>query len=545
MKNSAKRNLKGVPRVLVAAILLSLCFAQTSPELPAQAQGEMAVIGLGQGIEFYQVDFEFAEITLADSNWGRLTADPVLLVEYTGITEGVLNVFTDYGWVVQNLPLSATEGLGPITTYFNLGLPTLSQDVAVLSAYVSYSAEPYLDLQEGVQTEYPVGTVVWNAEGVGEATTEIGAAPPLYTGLVSLEPSVRYTLPNPVNVEAAVNQCFPMAIANSLQYLEKTYRLNVPHDHVPGIGVAGDNSLVGHLDREAGRWVTSRHNGSGVMIPQMLKGKFSYLAKNGLKDKVVHRHQGQGFGFSGGNFTSSGITSIDDGSVVTWEWICEQIKNGEDVELVFSFPWGGGHAVRVFECASMCGIKYVSYLHDRNQSNDADGLELVRDVEVRDMDGDGLLNLGSIDWEIRFVLSESVESAVKPDLKGVHATHNLLRDKVVVMHVRVVDNNYSGKIYDIEILPQAQNPSWDSVEGIEAPEGWEFEQIGDGVRFYTKTKPLITCQRTKFVFRVRARRISCYIRIHMTGKDHENLGEIVSKRLWWWLRLWFFSPFPT
>lgn len=539
-KNSAKRDLKGV-RIVVAAILLSLCSAHTFQELPASPQVETATIDLGQGVEFYQVDFEFTEATFKDSNWGRITADPVLLAEYTGITEGFLNVFTDYGWVVQNLSLSATDGLGPITTYFNLGLPVLSRDVATLSAYVSYSTEQYFELQRGFQTEYPVGTAIWNAEGVDEATREISAAPPLPPEapplppeVLSREPSIKYTLPNPVNVQAADEQCYPMAIANSLQYLEETFGLNVPHDHVPGL--KGDNTLVGQLDTEADRWVKNRGEGGGVSTRKMLEGKFSYLNNNGLKDMLIHRHQGRILGVPVGDFTRHGITSIDDGQVVTWGWICTQIRKGADVELGYNFK---GHVQRVFGYEITGGTTYIYYLHDANQSDDNDGLESVR-MEVRDMDGDGFLNLGSKDWEIGIVLSESV---AKPYLKGVYSTHKLHKDGVVEMYIRVVSGEYSGKVYDIEIFPTAQSPFWESVVVMEAPTGWESEEIGDGVRFYTKENPLVTCQRTRFIFRVRAQRISWYIRVHLTGKDGENLGEIISKRFWFQFRLLSYPPY--
>jgi len=117
-------------------------------------------------------------------------------------------------------------------------------------------------------------------------------------------------------------------------------------------------------------------------------------------------------------------------------------------------------------------------------------------------------------------------------LKGIYSTFNLRYD-VVELFIRVNKEVYSNMIYDIEILPEIQEPVWDSVEALEAPAGWSFEKIGCRVRFYTETNPLLKCQGVKFKFKVRAEKISWYMRIHVTDKAHENMGMTLSTR--WWL----------
>ncbi|HHT9111495.1 MAG TPA: hypothetical protein ACFYDZ_10105 [Candidatus Brocadiaceae bacterium] len=376
----------------------------------------------GQGVDIEQVDFLFPAATHLDSDWGRVSVNSSLLNSATGIPKGFLNIFTDAGWVVQNLPIDLSDGVNPVVTYFSLGLnnPDVPFNVNSLSAHIWYSRFSKVDFSDGNRCNYPVDRAEWNAEGFGDCpTTSIGAAPP--PNMVKFDAkdiTFKRTQPNLTNVQTAFNQCFPMSIANSLQYLEDRFGINVPHDHKPGL--KGDNSLVGQLDTEAGRTTTARNNGNGVNVGPMLKGKFSYLSKNGLKDKVVHRHQGRGFGngvIPNGDFTSSGITSKDRGDKVTFEFINNQIRNGEDVELCFSYDTlqgipTGGHAVRVFECGKTKGQPWIGYAHDSVQTNqdpkDEKGLETVR-VNIKDIDGDKLLNLGSKDRECRFVLSESVK----------------------------------------------------------------------------------------------------------------------------------------
>lgn len=148
---------------------------------------------------------------------------------------------------------------------------------------------------------------------------------------------------------------------------------------------------------------------------------------------------------------------------------------------------------------------------------------ISRYIKVHLTDKDGK-NIG----EIVSVLVYTPKSI----LGGMHSTFTL-QYNVVELYIRVVDETNSSMIYSIEIFPEDQQPAWDSVEGIEAPEGWSFEKIDNGVRFYTETNPLLRCQRTRFIFKVRAIRISWYMRVHLTNEYYWNIGEIVSTR--WWL----------
>ena len=117
-------------------------------------------------------------------------------------------------------------------------------------------------------------------------------------------------------------------------------------------------------------------------------------------------------------------------------------------------------------------------------------------------------------------------------MDGIHAVYTLSRG-VMELDIHVVDEDYFGKIYSIEIYPQVQVPSWDTVEGIQAPKGWNVEKTGDGVRFYTETNPL-TQQRTTFKFKVNAKRISWYIRIYAANEVHDTIGILLGNR--WWLQ---------
>jgi hypothetical protein len=400
----------------------------------------------GPAIVINQVDFEFENVQQQDSDWGKLEVAVNDLAAATGISSGYLNVYTDAGWVVQNLPLDVSDSIDKLSIYFNLDV-TPPTDVTTLSAHIEFTTDPIISFLDGPRNTYSVGTTDWNAEGAdgNGPTTSIPEAPLKQNPLefVPDGPTAKFKTPHDVNVQAAHNQCVPMSVANSLQYLENRYKVNVPFNHVPGIrgpgGNNAENTLVGQLDKCMNRQVDlnqadvaiRRRTGSGVAVTNMLQGKFCCLKKFGLKDKIINKHQGRGFGTASelpnGDFKSDGgplctttdksmLASRDDGAKVTAEWLCDQIKKGQDVELIYSHS-SGAHAVRVFACGVTKGIPWIQYLHDAKQTstdhNDTQGLQLVH-TPIEDIDNDGLLNIHkSPSNEIRFALSESPN--LKPD----------------------------------------------------------------------------------------------------------------------------------
>lgn len=431
------------------------------------------------GIRFSQIDFSIGEGETIDSSWGQIEVDIDEFTEYMGLDEGYLNGYSDAGWVIQNLLIQPLEGMESVVTYFNLGVPD-GTNVDTISLYIEFSEEPVIEFHDGPRIEYPVDTQLYNAMGVGPTPTEpFIMYPPTTISFVAGGETWHFKKeqgPNE-NVQCARNQCFPMSIANSLQYLKNRYGLPVPHQHKPGL--KGDNTLVGQLDSACNRQVVNRCNGKGVWFDDMLEGKFKYLKNNGLANKLTHKHQGYGYGWvdanndgvyqkgelrynqgagslPAGDFSKHGITSRDEsvGGKVTFDWLCEQIKKCEDVEIVFAYEDRngdivGGHAVRVFGCGKILGNPFILYKHDAIQTycdaagvqrGDNEGLEEVF-VYVKDLDADGMMNLGSKSIEICFALSESPKLPTWryhfsfPNCPGgwlrVYATHNCMRIKLL------------------------------------------------------------------------------------------------------------------
>ncbi|UCE62217.1 MAG: thrombospondin type 3 repeat-containing protein [Phycisphaerales bacterium] len=365
---------------------------------------------------------------VANTDWGVLTISVSDLVERTGIGAGFVNMYTDLGWVVQNVWVDGSDGTETITAYFDLGT-SVGVGIAGLLASVEYTVEPVPDpaARRDPLGGFYVGGMTYSAQGVGLALATVLGPPPA-PWAISFPPGAgtwAHTQPNAVNVQTACNQCFPMAIANSLEYLDNRYaKVTMPHNHV--LGLKGDSSLVGQLDTYGNRAVTSRRSGSGMWFVPMISGKFDYLNSNSLAKAFAHAYQGRGWGGAGnalpaGDYTAHGITAKDQSvsNNVTWQWIRDELMDGYDVELVYSRDdaFGnptGGHAVRLFEVGETLGADWVGYLHDTAQTNvdltDSVGLTTTREY-LTDMDGDGIPNLGSANREVRFVFSEAPTGA--------------------------------------------------------------------------------------------------------------------------------------
>ena len=414
LKEKMMRKVMNKIGLLVLSAVIALLIVSLVPLTPTVSAEPSTT-----GITFSQVDFVFTNANVPNSDWGRIEVDVAEFTANQGLNEGYLNIYTDGGWVVQNLLIDNVSGMDNITTYFNLSVQ-VGTNVTSLSAYLEFTADPLVTFGDGPRSNYDVDTVYYNAEGAGTLQTTVI---PIPMPPVVFDPAGEtYDLTKPnyegENEQTADCQCFPMSIANSLQYLKNRYGLPVPHNHVKGL--KGDNSLVGKLDSACNRGVRSRQDGDGVWFDDMLEGKFKYLSENGLADKLIHRHQGYGYGSGAlplGDFTKHGITSKDEsvGGKVTFEWICEQLKKCEDVEVVIQYEDAtgkitGGHAVRVFGCGKTNGVPWLRYKHDAEQSDtdtkDERGLE-EPPVEVPDLDGDDSPNFGSPRIEICFALSES------------------------------------------------------------------------------------------------------------------------------------------
>jgi hypothetical protein len=363
------------------------------------------------GLKIKQIDYLFKEAKIPNSDNGRLDVIINEFLEYVGMNEGYLNMFTDKGWVVQNLFINKVPGLHRLTYDFNLG-NTIGEDVTSLSVHREFTEHALDMFEDGPREDVIVGDITFDPEGYLNQWASQSPTPMPYLDFDISGIVFNYTKPllPGENVECAVAQCWTMAVANSLQYLENHYaNIIIPHDHV--MGLKGDESLVGQLDTYCDRYVVNRSEGGGLFNDKVMSGKFEYLNDIGMGDRITHKHQGHHGGIGPGDFTHDGITSVDESvnGNVTFGWIYNQLKNCSDIEISYARDSGGGHAVRVIGCGRTLGQPWIRYIHDSKQRDDADGLT-SQQVYVTDTDGDGKMNCGSDTREIVFALAETGKS---------------------------------------------------------------------------------------------------------------------------------------
>lgn len=374
-------------------------------------------IAAGDGASFHQIDSLWSSYTQFNTGTGMVELNLSALRSATGMDAGYFNVHTSSGWVIQNLPVTESYGEASIATDFFLS-DVEGIDFPDLLAYATFTDEPLLNLTGKPDTSFAVNSFGYNAAGRNLAV--VGPLPPpepLPPPFKFNQPGLQYSYqPGHSNEQAATNQCGPMATANSMKWLVDRYPDIIPGlpIHKPGLGVvASDGTIVGELDEDMARIGTSRTDGEGVNDDEFLEGKLEFIDTFNMPLDVKHQDDGP---VGGGDFTRHGITSEGKGNRVTWEFIMHEIEHGEDVELGWSYPGGGGHWVTLTGAGKIKGVPFVTYLHDALQTsddpNDSKGL-LPGFTYLEDTDGDGMLNARSAfgNPEVDIVVSESPKAS--------------------------------------------------------------------------------------------------------------------------------------
>jgi hypothetical protein len=245
--------------------------------------------------------------------------------------------------------------------------------------------------------------------------------------------NVTYQLGHP-NVEAAINQCAPAAVANSLTYLGLNNQPNNPGSFgVPDNPAAG-GSLVANLDLLMGRQSTGCPNNTPCGV-WPLDGKLLYLSDLGNPNVVVNVQDSNGAGAltagngngitPGQNYTDYGVTATNQGAP-SFDFIQSELAAGEDVEFDIAYlcPASGQyigsnggivrcvagtvigrHYVEATGAGSILGVNVITQISDEQQGQ-AGGTSNVRFDQVTG--GNFLPGEGPGGAFIDQVISESV-----------------------------------------------------------------------------------------------------------------------------------------
>ena len=389
---------------------ISLIFA-TSASINA---AEFAVAP-DQSVSLLQIDFPDSDNPVLDSSVGMLQANLIALRFESGIDSGYLNVVIDGDWVVRNMAvLPDTEyPYSHLSTRFDLGINE-GTDVISIDAAIIFSDEAFESAPSGTSSTFTVGSLTYSSSGVGNDDGTRGArgdpVPPTLNDVLFTDPTntrAIFQLDHP-NLEAADNQCYPMAIANSLQFLANTTDFSLPHSHV--VGLKGDQSLVGQIAQQMNRIVTDRRNGRPVKDDVGIQGKLKYLAANGLQDQVQTRHWGRYASTSNLSETVNGktATSTAMGQALNFEMMVTALEGGENCEAGYSYSTGGGHMIDIVAAGYTRGQPWIIEASDVDQSSDSmgSGPEGLIFSHLKDSDNDGDFNLNGGGTELDLMICQ-------------------------------------------------------------------------------------------------------------------------------------------
>lgn len=367
------------------------------------------------GIAFSQLDFPGNNPVVLNSSVGSFEVNLLQLRISTGMQAGYLNVVLGGVWVVRNLPVFEEKDYPypSIATRFDLGVLEGSA-VSQLSADVLYSDDVKQVGVIGSPAAFAVDDYIMSPGGIsaepGVITGAGSAKPPSYKEVRFGDPENTRSimqLDHP-NEDAADRQCYPMAVANSMQYLADTTDLVLPHKHV--IGLSGDDTLVGKIGKAMERDVTSRRNGNGVWYLEGIEGKLKYLAENNLQDRVRTRTWGTPDADSNHSVTVDGKTAVSTtegaGTKLFSDYVAA-LEGGQACEAIYHWP-GGAHAVAISGAGYTRGQPWIIYSSDDDQSSDTKGAHSagIWFAHLVDSDDDGEFNLGGGERQISMVMCQ-------------------------------------------------------------------------------------------------------------------------------------------
>lgn len=364
---------------------------------------------------------------------------------------------TDLFWAIRNVVLMPFDETQRYTFFFDYNDLKISKDSIPDSIRILYmtTSEPVSDTDITIKgyKDVKVGTTDVRI-GNGSADTVIGmipSVPPSLPGLpegwqlqayvyrgcnvpnIDLDSSRN----NPGKVAGYAgdkNACGPAAASNSLEWLASTNpKLSPGNTH---------REKLQELSR-----MMSRANNSGVMRADFIKAKLDFIDKYKLPIRVKF----QGFYFDTNNIPSPNVTyghsaQNKNDSVKQppkWDWLVQEMKNGEDVELEFGYYDSagirrGGHWITVTGVSDVAINRGIYFKDDLNQ-RDSGGLRSIY-VNWKDTLGYSyLVDISSKKYTcwVETIVSESYDTTVKFD-------------------TRVPDNSQIKSKYGLKIIP---NPS--------------------------------------------------------------------------------------
>ncbi|MBW2096161.1 MAG: PEP-CTERM sorting domain-containing protein [Deltaproteobacteria bacterium] len=323
--------------------------------------GALPCPGHAATIDSFQAN-QISWFGLSTPDWGEISfnlSSASASAQYLNIIDP--GVSGDAGWMVQNFPvLPGLDTDHRYATTFNLADSPLGSGIEYQLTDAFLDTAPAAGTGTAVDIG-TIGTVSYNANDIngrgGDGITDAGSvAAPLANGSRTFN---LYSSLGEVSLHSGVpdqaqgkNECAPTSAANSFEWLNKEYDLELPDSQDTAseiLGILKDSTHMG----------TSATSGTGDS--SMIQGKLQFIDDHGLPLTVEFQDD------SLGDQTHSGLTATSEGTKPTFDFIMEQLQKGQDIELGMTWwdeknkKWSGGHWVTVVGAVEFGGQQGIFY----------------------------------------------------------------------------------------------------------------------------------------------------------------------------------------
>ncbi len=375
-----------------------------------------------------------------NSNIGffTFTYEPSDNVQFVNIMAALPNSSEPPVWIVKNFPISPFQSKQTVSVWADFKPLQIENGTDIHDLMIDYQVTDEI-ITEGftMDNDYPleVEDVEYNVDS--DITEVIPSEIPTDIPEIMWDPGEIYwdyrgcEVPNidldssehnpddEPGYEGDWNACGPASTANSMQWLEDN------NDNIPSSGTTHREKM------KEMSGMMERGNEDGVTTNQMLKGKLGYIDKHKLPIKVKFQSYferadsvespNDKYGHSAENQSES------TGAPPTFEWIKEEMANGEDVEIMFGWydrsgNRHGGHWV-VLTGVSQVGnnTKGLYFKDDLHQDREGG----TRQQYVNWVEGDdgwsrlvGLEGPNNYCW-VESAISESYDPTVTHDIQDI------------------------------------------------------------------------------------------------------------------------------
>ncbi|MFH1195761.1 MAG: T9SS type A sorting domain-containing protein [bacterium] len=399
-------------------------------------------------------------------------------------------------WGIQNLVLPGTNWVNhtqTITVPFPfdiIGYPEGSGFVHLVDYYYEVLTNPMTYPPTGNPGTAEVITTFQENLSEGVITNSTPAAnpiswyPDLWEGLlpndfvyISCSPDDPQSMPN-IDLDNSArdgekNGCGPAAAANSLNWLKKMHpEINFPADLRETFNQI--SSLM------------SRQKNTGVSVKNIIQGKVNFAEMYNLPIKVKYQcDDNEGPIQSSTRRTQAECKDANSTSFPTKDFLKNEAKNGEDIEIVVFFPedmGGGGHALVLNGIAFYNNDSYINVKDDGKQSTEGG----TRNRYCRILVEDGKIKIPAVkNGTLAAIISESYDPNYIPPPTNVEfgnycrITRRLIPPghKVIVTFPEDATSSYSTTVWQIN--------KWDETAPYRKLGTWNF----NGNKEQTLTNP--------------------------------------------------------